>query len=327
MLESGFRIDSRSQISRLEYTILNLELGAGFGGSGIWTSSVTRSDAISVLLQSETGTILALCLLKANVLPGFVKWALVTFSRGFPRTMRGLISYAICAISILLHSITLLCLAGPVDLPDRSFRALAVALRDIGEHVAHPRSADITKRQAIEQSTLPDRHEPITSQLSSVSPTLTERGISASMGNATHLIWQTVSIVLNAPTAAVIALKRLYNGLLEFLRDPVAVENARVLTGQLYVGMATLTIFFMPVPDERRDLAAVVQRFAQMMLRFLVMGVVYGTYHAAILTAQGALWVSLWINQNGGGAIVGRRDMARISHPNYNQFQPSSGAN
>lgn len=136
---------------------------------------------------------------------------------------------------------------------------------------------------------------------------LNPRGLADDFGNTTHIIWRSFGLVADSSSqSASTALAKLYTTLIDFLNDPVAVEQARVLTGRLFIGMVTLQILFQPVADDRRDVAATIGRFAQGMMRLLARGVVYGTYHLSVLMLTGTLWVTLWVRQNGGQAVIGR---------------------
>ena len=239
--------------------------------------------------------------------------------------MRLLTSYTASVVFTFSTSSLLPCFAGPIEpqsckTRSRSSQRCDAALPNNELAVAHPHSANLIKHFATPRTIKPDISPKLPNPYAhrpDLVPTITERDILTSIGNATHLSFQSVSAVLDATSAAALdALKRLYNGLIYQFSDPVAIERGKTVSAQLFIGFATLRLFFEPVDDHRHDVAAELQRFAQAMLKLCTMGIAYGAYHLVVLSAKGTLWAILWINRNGGNpGIVGRRNVAGIDHP------------
>jgi len=125
------------------------------------------------------------------------------------------------------------------------------------------------------------RHARIFSQPPHVSP---ESNLTHKTDPDLNLHWNKI-VIISAPFNASNTYQKLYNALIQKLNDPAFLQDTPRITGSLSLDFVAVVPFFEFPPDDRLNLRAHIQPFAQGMLRLIARDVIYGTYHVAALTA------------------------------------------
>ena len=162
-----------------------------------------------------------------------------------------------------------------------------------------------------------DDNAALTSQPPHLSPDLARRNLTDT-NHDLKLHWTEIGIISN-PINASYTYQKLYNAIIQDFQNftnPAFLNDNPRIRGRLSLSFAALVLFFDFPPVGRLALRVYIQQFAQGMLRLIAIGVIYGTFQVAALTAYGVIWITLQIIYNGRDpALLERRAVPSISLP------------